>query len=148
MLKIIPILIPSAFVLMGSLFFFGSIIYILRRRAFLKTALETNGVVIDVEVRHRRATQSSSASTHHYPTVRFQIADGQVIDCKINISLNQLYQVGQTVIVNYNPRNPCNFIQLGKREDQPLFQILIFTFVGGIFAFVGLIWLTVSIASG
>lgn len=148
MLKIIPILIPSAFVLMGSLFFFGSIIYILRRRAFLKTALETTGVVIDVEVRHHRASQGSGRSTHHFPTVRFQIADGRAVDCKINVSLHEFYQVGQTVIVNYNPRNPCNFIQLGKRGEQPLFQILIFTCVGGLFAFVGLIWLTVSIAFG
>jgi len=138
--KVVPILLPIAFTIFGFLWTLGFTIFVVRRRAFLKRALETNGTVIDVEVKHRLGMGNSLGSTHHYPTVRFQTADGQTVDCKINISLHEFYEVGQPVIVNYDAQNPCKSTQLGDRESQPVGTYILFIGGGAIFLLIGLTW--------
>ncbi|MDQ2746921.1 MAG: DUF3592 domain-containing protein [Acidobacteriota bacterium] len=131
--------------LCGSLLLVGSPVFFLRRRAFLKKALQANGTVIGVDVRHHSGSSglsgsiNTSRSTHYYPTVRFQTADGRVSECRINISLGEPYAVGQPVIVNYDAQNPCKSMTLGDRNSQPVMPFVIFGFVGAIFAFTGLI---------
>lgn len=137
--KVVFILLPVAFTLFGFAWTVGFTIFVLWRRSFLKRALVTTGTVIHVAVRHSPMSVGSARLPHHYPTVRFQTADGRVLDCRINVSLQELYQVGQSVIVNYNAQNPCKSTQLGDRESQPIGKYILFIGVGAIILSIGLI---------
>jgi len=138
--KVVSILLPVGFTLFGFLWTVGFTTFVLRRRAFLKRALETTGTVIDVEVSHSSMSVGSARLPHHFPTVRFQTADGRLVDCKINVSFQEFYQVGQSVIVNYDAQKPCKFTQLGNRESQPRGKYILFIGIGVFILLIGLIW--------
>lgn len=97
------------------------------------------GTIIDVEVRHTPMSVGSARLPHHFPTVRFQTADGRVVDCKITVSLQEFYQVGQSVIVNYDAQNPCKRTQLGDRESEPTWKFALFIGIGLLILSIGLI---------
>ena len=139
MIEIIPKILSIAFFLFGSAFAVGSVVFFFRRSAFLRSSLQTTGVVTEVEVKHTSGGMGSVGSTHYYPTVRFQTADGRAGDCKINFSMGETYQIGQPVIVNYNPQNPCQGTVLGDRKSQPVMPLILFGFIGAIFALIGFV---------
>ena len=127
------------FLLIGAAFSFGFTIFLLRRRSFLKKALETSGLVIQVDVSRTTGSQGMTGRTYHYPIVRFQTVDGRVVDCKIKISFAGVYyNVGEWVKVNYDPQNPCRFTQLGDRKSMPLKDVVFFILAGIVAMIIGL----------
>jgi len=103
----------------------------------IKKSTKTTGVAIDVEVSQgMRQNHSSTRNTLFKPTIRFQTADGRLIDyqSKISSSLDN-YATGENVTVYYNPQFPQE-AHIGT-FTHIVFPYLIFGFVGGMFAFVG-----------
>lgn len=103
----------------------------------IKKSAKTTGVVIDVEMRQgMRHYNSSMRNILYNPTIRFQTADGRLIDYKSKISSSwDNYKIGENVMVYYNPQLPQEaHIGTMKRVVLPY---LLFGFVGGLFAFVG-----------
>jgi hypothetical protein len=142
---IVPVVLPIAFLAFGFFWTIGFVIFVIRRRSFLRRAQETMGTVIHVDERHYQPKSfGSTGSTHHYPTVRFQTGDGRTVDCKISVSLGERYEVGQTVIVNYDPANPLKRTQLGDRNAQPIWKYVMFIGMGAVFFLIGLVMTIVT----
>lgn len=137
---IVPTVLPLFFLVFGFFWTLGFVTLVWRRRSFLKWASETTGEIVAIEERHYPPRSfGSTGSMHHYPTVRFQTSDGRVIDCKINISLHDHYTVGQQVIVNYDPANPCKRTQLGSRDAQPRLTYALFIILGVVILLIGFV---------
>ena len=110
----------------------------------IKNAIKTTGVVTNVEARQgMRQSHGSIRNTLYRPTVRFQTADGRVIDyqAKISSSLDN-YAVGQNVTIYYNPQFPHE-AHIGT-IPRTLFPYFIFGFVGVMFTFVGAFFVAMS----
>lgn len=138
-------ILPIFFLVFGFFWTLGFTVLVIRRRSFLKRSTETSGTVIAVDVRHRRPNNfGSTGTTHHYPTVRFQTADGLVAECRINVSLGERYEVGQAVVVNYDPANPSHRTQLGSRHSQPVWKYGIFIGAGVLIIVIGLVMSVVT----
>ncbi|MCD9185437.1 MAG: DUF3592 domain-containing protein [Pyrinomonadaceae bacterium] len=131
-------------VLLGFLLFGITLVLLLIKVWKIKSSTKTTGVVIDVEIRQgMRQNHSSPRNTLYKPKVRFQTADGRLIDyqSKISSSLDN-YSVGENVTVYYNPQFPQE-VHIGT-ISRVVFSYLIFAFVGGLFAFVGTFFVMLS----
>lgn len=134
--------------ILGFLFgltFLGITILLLSIKVWkIKSSVKTTGVVIDVEVRQgMRQNHSSTRNTLFRPKIRFQTADGRLIDyqSKISSSLDN-YSIGENVTVHYNPQFPQE-AHIGTIK-RVVFPYLIFAFVGGLFAFIGAFFVAMS----
>lgn len=110
----------------------------------IRGSVKTTGIVTDIEVKQgMRQSHSSTRNTLYRPKVRFQMADGRVIDyqSKISSSLDN-YSIGQNVTVYYNPQSPQE-AHIGT-ISHGVFPYLIFGFVGGLFALVGAFFVAMS----
>lgn len=130
--------------LFGLTFLGITVVLLLIKVWKIKSSTKTTGVVIDVEVRQgMRQNHSSTRNTLFRPTIRFQTADGRLINyqSKISSSLDN-YSVGENVTVHYNPQFPQE-VHIGT-ISRVVFPYLIFGFVGGLFAFVGAFFVVMS----
>ena len=131
-------------VLFGLLALGITIVLLLIKVWKIKSSTKTTGVVMNVEVSQgMRQNNSSVRNTLYKPTVRFQTADGRVIDyqSKISSSLDN-YAIGENVTVYYNPQFPHE-AHIGT-ISHTLFPYLLFGFVGGMFTFVGAFFVAMS----
>jgi hypothetical protein len=131
-----PGIIGSFAFLLGFTFMTVAIVMGLRKRSRIKRSTKTMGVVIKNETSLGMRSGSGARSTLYKPTVRFQTADGRVVDHTPLIFTNTAnYAVGQNVEVYYDPQRPEEAIAgVGIRL---WWNLLIFGAVGGIFAIVG-----------
>ncbi len=134
-------------VLFGLLFVGITIGFLVRKIWRITKSTKTTGVVMNVEVSQGGGQfDSSPRNTLFTPTVRFQTADGRIVDYTSNISSNlDNYRVGENVPVYYNPQQPEKAI-VGTtfRLWSPF---LILGFVGGMFALVGTFFVFLSKSS-
>ncbi len=143
----VPLLVGGGMLLMGSSFFAVSFILLLRKIFKIKRSAKTTGVVMNVEeslgMRQSNSSGYSSRNTLYKPTVRFQTADGRTVDYTPQTSNSwSNYKVGENVPVYYESHQPEKAI-IG-RPFQLWFGLIIFGFVGGFFALMGVFFLIVS----
>ncbi|HRH43323.1 MAG TPA: DUF3592 domain-containing protein [Pyrinomonadaceae bacterium] len=134
-------LIGGGQLLLGTTFFAVSIFLIIRKILRMKKWAKTKGVVLDVKI--SQGTQQPMGTTRNTlfkPKVRFQTADGQVIDYEPKTSNNwSNYNVGQEIDVYYDPQQPSN-VMFGK-----WFGLIMPAVVGGFFALSGAIFLLINL---
>lgn len=137
------LLIGGAQFLLGSTFFAVSTFLIIRKKLRMKKWAKTTGVVLDVETSQgMRQPMGTTRNTLFKPKVRFRTADGRVIDYEPQTSNSwSNYNVGQNIELYYDPQQPDN-VMFGK-----WFGLIIFTVVGGFLAFLGAVFLLVSLVS-
>lgn len=125
-------------VLAGLLILVISLILLSIKLWKIRSSIKTTGLVIGVETRQgMRQHNSSARSTLYKPTVRFQTADGRLIDYKSKISSSwDNYEIGENVTVYYNPQVPQE-AHIGTMK-RAVFPYFLFGFVGGLIAFVGI----------
>lgn len=131
-------------VLLGLAILGISIVLLLIKVLKIRGSVKTTGIVTDVEVRQgMRQSTGTTRNTLYRPKVRFQTADGRVIDyqSKISSSLDN-YSIGQNVTVYYDPQSPQE-AHIGT-ISHVVFPYLIFGFVGGLFAMVGAFFAAMS----
>lgn len=131
--------------LLGSSFFLTSLILALRKKSKIARFNKTTGVIVHVETSLGVSnTSSRSRSTLYKPTVRFQMADGQLIDYTPQTSNSwSNYKVGEQVQVYYDP----------QRTEKPIFGknsklyvgLTVFGAVGFFFAVIGVVFLLFSL---
>ncbi|CAN5286923.1 hypothetical protein BH10ACI1_BH10ACI1_24170 [soil metagenome] len=94
-------IIGTLLVLLGLTFLGGTIILVLRKIFKLKKSIPTTGVVVNVEASEgMRQNHSKRRNTLYKPTVRFQTADGRVIDYTPMISSSwSNYRIGENIPV-------------------------------------------------
>ena len=128
-------------VLFGLTFIGGTVILALRKYFKLKKSIAATGVVVHVEISQgMRQNHSRTRSTLYKPTVRFQTADGRVIDYTPMMANSwSNYNVGENVPVHYDPQQPANPI-IGNASSRWL-PFIICGFVGGLFTVVGAFFL-------
>lgn len=133
--------------LFGLLAFGITVILLLIKVWKISRSTKTTGVVMDVEVSQgMRQNYSSSRNTLYKPSVRFQTADGRLIDYKSKIASSlDNYAIGENVTVYYNPQFPHQ-AHIGTILHT-LFPYLIFGFVGGMFTLVGTFFVLLSLNS-
>jgi len=124
-------------VLFGLTFLGGTVILALRKYLRLKKSIAATGVVVHVEISQgMRRNHSSTRHTLYKPTVRFQTADGRVINYTPMMANSwSNYSVGENVPVHYDPQQPENPI-IGNVSGR-WFLFLVCVFVGGMFTVVG-----------
>jgi len=125
------------FVLLGLSLLSGAIVLSLRKWLRIKKSVATIGVVVENQTMlGSRQFDSSPRSTLYKPTVRFQTADGRVVDYTPKISNNvSNYSVGQNVPVYYNPQQPEEAI--AGTAFRLWYTLFVFGFVGGMFSLIG-----------
>lgn len=76
----------------------------------IKKSTKTTGVVMNVEASlGMQQSLGSTRNTLYKPTVRFQTADGRVVDYTPNTSNSwSNYRVGENVPIYYDPQQPQN----------------------------------------
>ncbi|HEX9930031.1 MAG TPA: DUF3592 domain-containing protein [Pyrinomonadaceae bacterium] len=124
-------------ILLGLSLFTGSIVLLLRKWMRIKKSARTIGIVVNSEtMMGMRHTDSSPRSTLYSPTVRFQTADGRVIDYTQKIYDNvSNYRIGENVPVYYNPHQPEEAI-VGT-AFRLWYRLSVFGLVGGGFVLIG-----------
>ena len=119
--KKISLILGLALGLAGVVLLFFGFKLLFSTRSFIKTATETNGEVIRVDLSSSTDTDSSgnrSTSTNYRPVVNFTTSDGQDITFASSVASNPSpYEVGDKVTVLYNPLRPHDakiksFVQL------------------------------------
>ncbi len=102
------------------------------------------GVVVDVKASlGMQQNYSTPRNTLYKPTVRFQTADGRVIDYTPNTSNSwNNYQIGENVPIYYDPQQPPK-AYFGTTFNL-WFPFLIFGFVGGMFTVIGAFFVLIS----
>ena len=132
-------------VLFGLSFLGITVALALRKYLRLKKSIATTGVVVHVEVsRGMRQNHSRTSNTLYKPTVRFQTADGRVIDYTPMMANSwSNYRVGENLPVHYDPQHPQNPI-IGNATGR-WFPFIICVFVGGLFTFVGAFFVLLGI---
>ena len=134
--KMFPI-IGVLLILLGLTFIGGTIILALRKFLKLKKSIAATGVVVHVEVSQgMRQNHSRTRNTLYKPTVRFQTADGRVIDyTPMMASSWSNYGIGENVPVQYDPRQP----EKAMIGDASVFWLpfIICGFFGGLSMLVG-----------
>lgn len=140
------LLIGGVLFLMGSAFLAVSVFVIIRKKMRMKNWTKTTGVVTDVEVsRGMRQPMGTSRSTLFKPKVRFQAADGRVIDYEPTLSNSwNNYQKGQQIEIFYNPQNPAN-VMFGTRTADWI-RLSFFAVFGGFMALFGILFMLVNLA--
>lgn len=134
--KMFPIIGVLA-ILFGLTFLGGTVILALRKYLRLKKSIAATGIVVHVEVSQgMRQNHSRMRNTLYKPTVRFQTADGRVINyTPMMASSWSNYGVGEKVPVHYDPQQPGNPI-IGNASGR-WFPFIIGGAVGGMFTLVG-----------
>ncbi|CAN5852131.1 hypothetical protein BH20ACI4_BH20ACI4_15680 [soil metagenome] len=134
--KMFPIIGVLA-VLFGLTFLGITVALALRKYLRLKKSIAATGVVVHVEIsKGMRQNHSARRSTLYKPTVRFQTADGRVINYTPMMANSwSNYGVGENVPVHYDPQQPENPI-IGNASGR-WFPFIICVFVGGMFTVVG-----------
>jgi hypothetical protein len=130
--------------LLGLSFIVGAIVLCLKKWLRIKKSVKTTGVVVNNETSLGMAQHGATPrSTLYKPTVRFQTTDGRTVDYtpKVSTSYNN-YSVGENVPVYYNPQQPSEAI-VGTTFHL-WFIFLLFGFVGGVFAFVGAMFIAIN----
>lgn len=130
--------------LLGLSFIGGAIVLCLRKWLRIKKSVKTTGVVVNNETSMGMMQRGATPrSTLYKPTVRFQTADGHVVDYTPKVSTSYSnYSVGENVPVYYNPQQPADAI-VGTTFHL-WFIFLLFGFVGGGFAFVGAMFISIN----
>ena len=102
-MKIIStILLLTSIILLGLAAYFYT-----KQENFIETSIKTSGVVIGLE--ESTSSSSSSSSISYAPTVKYQDAEGNEYVFTSNISSSPpSYDVGEEVIIMYNPNNPSD----------------------------------------
>lgn len=132
---------------MGSAFFLVSVLFIIRRKLRMKTWTKTMGVVLDVKVSQgMRQEMGTPRSTLFRPKVRFQTAEGHVIDYEPQTSNSwSNYSIGQQVEVYYHPQQPEKAM-FGASFGQWL-RLIVFAVLGGGLAMFGALFLLIGLFS-
>ena len=128
--------------LVGVSFFGIAIILGWRKWARLRRFTKTTGVVLHVESQVDPLDERSS--TLYRPTVRFQTADGRVVDHTPATSNNIASRVGQSVEVHYDPTQPTEALIGGG--FRLWFNLLVLGIAGIVFFIVGLFFGMLSLA--
>jgi hypothetical protein len=138
------LLIGAGQFLLGSAFFVGSIFFIIRRKLRMKKWTKTTGVVTDVEVSQGMRQQiGTPRNTLFRPKVRFQTADGRVINHQPKVSNNwSNYEIGQNIEVYYDPQQ-SEKVMFGARTVDWV-RLIAFAVFGAFFALFGTIFLLVG----
>jgi translation initiation factor IF-1 len=122
------------FSLLGGVFLAIGLFQVVGAAAFKSKAESAEGVVVEIERR------SDSDGSSYYPIVRFTPKNGEEIEFTGGIgSSPPSFKTGQKVKVLYDPRNPES-----ARIDA-FFEMYGF---GGIFAFVGFVFLAIGLGMG
>jgi hypothetical protein len=99
-------LIFGIFFVIGVGVFAGGIYSIQQTRRFLRTAVETRGVVTEI-VWRESLSRSRGSSWSSYPRFRFSTSDGQEIDIVSDTgSSPPSYRVNEPVTILYDPQQP------------------------------------------
>lgn len=124
-------------ILLGLTFLGGTVIMALRKYLRLKKSIAATGVVVHIEISEGlRQNHSSTRNTLYKPTVRFQTADGRVIDYTPMMANSwSNYRTGENVPVQYDPRQPEKAM-IGNASAFWL-PFIICGFIGVMFTLVG-----------
>lgn len=137
----------QTFALMGGLMMLVGLLFVgitvaLALRKFLKIRswTKTMGVVVNVQtsagMRQSQFATASTRSTLYKPKVRFQTADGRVVDWEpVTSNSWSNYRVGQNVPVYYDPRQPGNVI--AGTAFGLWYGLFVFGLVGSFFTLIG-----------
>lgn len=139
--KVLPILLLSAGLLMTGI----NAALVVRKLWRIKKSTKTTGMVMNVEVSQgmQQLDYSSTRNTLFKPTVRFQTADGRIIDYTPNMSSSWSNRhVGENVPVYYDPQQPEEPI-VGKLYNL-WFPHFLFGIVGGGFLLIGTLFMSMS----
>ncbi len=130
--------------LFGFLFFGITVVLALVKVFKMKKKIKTTGVVMNVETSQGMQQDIGSVrSTLYKPTVRFQTADGRVIDYTPNLSSNTSnYNVGENVPIYYDPQQPQNAF-IGTTTFGWV-RFAVFAFGGGFFMLFGAVFMLIS----
>lgn len=130
--------------LFGLSFFSVAVVLGLRKRAKIKRSATTTGIVVDNATSlgmHQNI--GTPRSTLYKPTVRFQTADGRVVDYTPQVSNSwSSYRVGETVPVYYNPQQPGDAV-VGTAFGL-WYGFFVFGAVGGMFFLFGIFFVLLS----
>ncbi len=113
----------------------GSILVLSNTRSFIRSAVEAEGKVIDLE--RSRSSSSSGSSTTYRPVVEFNTATGKRIEFVSSVgSSPPSHRVGEAVTVLYQRSDP----QAARIKSffQLWFGFLIVFLLGAVFAAIGL----------
>ncbi|MEK7722976.1 MAG: DUF3592 domain-containing protein [Acidobacteriota bacterium] len=143
----ISILIGLVQFLMGASFCSVSIFFAWRRISKEKNWMKTTGLVTNVETsRGMQQPIGTTRNTLFRPTVRFQTADGRIIDYQPTTSNNlNNYNVGEQIPIFYNPQSPEQ-VMFGS-STMTWVRFIVFGFVGGFLALFGVVFLLLGIFS-
>ena len=119
----------------------------IRKKLKMKKWMKTTGVVLDVEIRQgMRQQMGTTRNTLYKPKVRFQAANGRVIDYKPEIFNSwSNYEVGQQVGVYYDPQQPEKVMFEARTGDWV--RLIVFAVFGGFFALFGALFLLIGLFS-
>lgn len=129
-------LIGAIFFLIGLGFLIGSGIAFLSTKSFIRTAIETEGVVIELEYRESRDSDGS-ISRAYYPVVEFTPEGaGERIRFTSNTGSNPpAYREGDPIAVLYQPNN---YYKVRIKSFFGLWGLsVIFLFMGAVFGGIG-----------
>ena len=119
---------PLIFTLFGLLFFVIGSGLTMRQRGLEEQGIEAKGVVIDLE-----EIYDSDGSTYK-PIVRFKTQNGQTVEFASSYSSSPpAYDIGESVTVVYQPKNPSEAVIKGDGQ----FLHIIFMLLGGALASIG-----------
>ena len=133
--------------LIGSAFFVVSVFLMIRKKLRMKNWMETMGVVLDVEVSQgMQQSFGTPRSTLYRPKVRFQTADGRVIDYEPKTSNNMSnYRIGEQIPVYYYPQQPGK-VTFGMSSWQWV-RMIIFAVLGGFMTLFGALFILIGLFS-
>jgi len=117
------------------------------RKLRMKTWTKTTGVVVDVKASSgMQQPMGTTRNTLFKPKVRFQTADGRVIDYEPKTSNNwSNYEVGEQISVYYHPQQSGK-VMFGARSGHWL-RFIVFAVVGGGMALFGAVFLLIGLFS-
>jgi hypothetical protein len=139
------LLIGGAQFLFGSVFLAGSVFLMIGKKLRMNKWTKTTGTVIDVQVSQgMRQPMGTTRNTLFRPKVRFQTADGRVIDYEPRTSNSwSNYSAGQKVEVYYDPQKPEKAI-FGTSSGQ-WFGLIVFALVGIFLVLLGAVFVLINL---
>lgn len=119
----------------GGVFIIVAIFVTISNFQFLKTAIKTQGTVIDL-IKNVDTDSDGDSSTTYSPVVSFTTNTGQKVETKTSISSNPpSHEIGDLVSIYYNPKEPKK-IMIDSFMDK-YFLPIIFGAFGLIFSSIG-----------
>ena len=133
---------------MGSTFFGVSVFFIIRKKLRMKKWAKTTGLVLDVKISQGMSQpMGTTRNTLFRPKVRFQTADGRVIDYQPRLSNNTSnYTIGQQIEVYFDPQQPEKKVMFGARTSDWV-RLIAFALGGIFFALFGALFLLIGLFS-